>query len=48
MSKNNCKYLFFRDRDNEHSIGRRQAGEKVLDLPARSRFGEGRAEPLRE
>jgi hypothetical protein len=21
--------------------------EKVLDLPARSRFGEGRAEPLR-
>ena len=24
----------------------RQAGEKALDLPARSRFGEGRAEPL--
>jgi hypothetical protein len=23
----------------------RQAGEKALDLPARSRFGEGRAEP---
>jgi len=24
----------------------KQAGEKALDLPARSRFGEGRAEPL--
>jgi hypothetical protein len=24
----------------------RQAGEKTLDLPARSRFGEGRAQPL--
>ena len=24
----------------------RQTGEKALDLPARSRFGEGRAQPL--
>jgi len=26
--------------------GNGQADEKALDLPARSRFGEGRAEPL--
>jgi len=24
----------------------RQTGEKALDLPARSRFGEGRAQPF--
>ena len=26
-----CKHLFFRNRDNEHRIGRRQAGKKVLE-----------------
>jgi hypothetical protein len=30
----------------EIAQGNRQAGEKALDLPTRSRFGEGRAEPL--
>jgi hypothetical protein len=36
------KHLFFRDEIRYHE-GDRMA-EKVLDLPARSRFGEGRAE----
>jgi hypothetical protein len=38
------KHLFFRDEINHHEEDR--TTEKVLDLPARSRFGEGRAEPL--
>jgi hypothetical protein len=34
------------DQGREDSEKRnKQAGEKALDLPARSRFGEGRAEP---
>jgi hypothetical protein len=38
------KHLFSRDEIRYHEGGR--TAEKVLDLPARSRFGEGRAKPL--
>jgi hypothetical protein len=38
------KHLFFRDEIKHPEEDR--AAEKILDLPARSRFGEGRAEPL--
>jgi hypothetical protein len=40
-----AKRLFFRDEDQSPDEDR--PAEKILDLPARSRFGEGRAEPLR-
>jgi hypothetical protein len=38
------KHLFPLDEIKHHEEDR--TVEKVLDLPARSRFGEGRAEPL--
>jgi hypothetical protein len=42
---NNFRYLFFYDKIQYFEEDK--AAEKGLDLPARSRFGEGRAEPLR-
>jgi len=32
--------------ENARLLGDRGLAEKALDLPARSRFGEGRAEPF--
>jgi hypothetical protein len=39
-----CKHLFFRNEIKPHEGDR--TAEKVLDLPTRSRFDEGRAEPI--